>query len=140
MNPGQGWDLGRRKRGAGRAGGRWRGREQRSCRGHQGVGRQRRETGFGCFLSFNISLLIWLRQILVVAFRIFTVSCWGLSLWHRFCSCDTGPTACDILVPQPGNKHTSPILQGRFLTTGPPGKPLGAPFLSSFAQQEARNF
>ena len=103
-------------------------------------GRGRRERGFGWFLSFNISLLIWLHQVLVAAFRIFTVSCWGLSLWHRFSSCDTGPTARGILVPQPGNKHTSPILQGRFLTTGPPGKPLGAPFLSSFAQQEARNF
>ena len=28
-----------------------------------------------------------------------------------------------ILVPQPGMKPVSPALQGRFLTTGPPGKP-----------------
>ena len=92
------------------------------------------------FLSFGISLLIWLHQVLVAAFRIFTVSCWGLSSWHRFSSYDTRPTACGILVSQPGNKPTSPALQGRFLTTGPPGKPLGALLLSSFAQQEAHNF
>ena len=27
-------------------------------------------------------------------------------------------------LPQPGIKPLSPALQGRFLTTGPPGKPL----------------
>ena len=32
------------------------------------------------------------------------------------------PTACGILVPQPGIEPTSPALQGGFLTTGPPGK------------------
>ena len=32
------------------------------------------------------------------------------------------PTACGILVPQLGIEHTSPALEGRFLTTGPPGK------------------
>ena len=31
---------------------------------------------------------------------------------------------CGILVPQLGFKPTSPALQGRFLTTGPPGKSL----------------
>ena len=30
--------------------------------------------------------------------------------------------ACGILVPPPGIKPMSPVLQGRFLTTGPPGK------------------
>ena len=30
--------------------------------------------------------------------------------------------ACGILVPWPGIKPTPPELQGRFLTTGPPGK------------------
>ena len=29
-----------------------------------------------------------------------------------------------ILVPQPGIKPVSPALQGRFLTSGPPGKSL----------------
>ena len=32
------------------------------------------------------------------------------------------PVACGTLVPQPGIKPTSPALEGRFLTTGPPGK------------------
>ena len=31
---------------------------------------------------------------------------------------------CGILVPQPGTEPASPALQGRFLTTGPPGKSL----------------
>jgi len=30
--------------------------------------------------------------------------------------------ACGILVPQPGIEPVSLVLQGRFLTTGPPGK------------------
>ena len=30
---------------------------------------------------------------------------------------------CGILVPEPGIEPTSPALVGRFLTTGPPGKP-----------------
>jgi len=34
------------------------------------------------------------------------------------------PTACGTLVPRPGIELTSPALQGRFLTTRPPGKPL----------------
>ena len=34
------------------------------------------------------------------------------------------PTACGILVPQPGIKPMSPALEGGFLTTGPPGKSL----------------
>ena len=39
---------------------------------------------------------------------------WGLSC----------PMACEILVPRPGMESTSPALQGRFSTTGPPGKSL----------------
>ena len=48
------------------------------------------------------------------------------SLWHagslveaRGLSC---PKACGILVPQPGIEPTSPALEGRFFTTGLPGK------------------
>ena len=41
-------------------------------------------------------------------------------LWH-WLSCSE---ACGILVPWPGIKPASPALQGRFLTTGPPGKSL----------------
>ena len=32
--------------------------------------------------------------------------------------------ACGILVPQSGIKPTTPALEGKFLTTGPPGKSL----------------
>ena len=32
------------------------------------------------------------------------------------------PVACGILVPRPGIEPTSPALEGRFFTTGPPGK------------------
>ena len=31
--------------------------------------------------------------------------------------------ACGILVPRPGIEPVSPVLESRFLTTGPPGKP-----------------
>ena len=39
---------------------------------------------------------------------------------------DLGPscsTLCGILVPQAGIKPVSPAVEGRFLTTGPPGSP-----------------
>ena len=32
------------------------------------------------------------------------------------------PTACGILGPRPGIEPTSPVLEGGFSTTGPPGK------------------
>ena len=66
--------------------------------------------------------------ILVAACRIFRCSMWGLSLRHvgalvvaHGLSC---PAACGILVPRPGIEPVSPALEGRFLTTGPPGKSL----------------
>ena len=34
------------------------------------------------------------------------------------------PTACGILVPRPGIEPASPALEGRLLTTAPPGKSL----------------
>ena len=34
----------------------------------------------------------------------------------------SSPVACGILVPWPGIKLVSPALEGRFFTTGPPGK------------------
>ena len=36
--------------------------------------------------------------------------------------------ACEILVPQPGMEPESPVLEGGFLTTGPPEKSL-EPFI-----------
>ena len=41
------------------------------------------------------------------------------------------PSVHGILVPQPGLEPTSPALQGRFLTTGPPGKFLRVTFYLS---------
>ena len=86
------------------------------------------------------SVFIWLCWVLVVALRIFVALCRSFSggLWHSSCnawaldhvvpvvaayqfSCSV---ACGILVPQPGIEPMSPALQGRFLTTGPPGKSL----------------
>ena len=65
------------------------------------------------FFLKNICLFIWLRQVLVVACRIFVVA-WGLSC----------PKACGILVPGTGIEPVSPALEGEFLTTGPPGRSL----------------
>ena len=41
----------------------------------------------------------------------------------------SGPSACGILVPGPGIKPVFPALQGRFFTTGPPGKSLITTFI-----------
>ena len=66
---------------------------------------------FGCFVS-------QLRHV-----GSFVCNSWALELvsWiieARGLSCSM---ACDILVPWPRIKSTSPALRGRFLTTGPPG-------------------
>ena len=54
------------------------------------------------------------------------VGCTGSSLQHltspaamHRLSC---PTAYGLLVPRPGMKPVSPAVEGKFLTTGPPGK------------------
>ena len=65
---------------------------------------------FFFFFLFNL-FYPWLCWGLVVACGLFTVA--------RVLSC---PKACGILVPQPGIEPTSPALEGRFPTTGPPGK------------------
>ena len=41
------------------------------------------------------------------------------------------PKACGIFLPWPGIKLMSPALEGRFLTSGPPGKSPGPPFFKS---------
>ena len=46
---------------------------------------------------------------------------WGLRSNGGLSSCSA---ACGILVPGPGTELVSPELEGRFLTTGPPGKSL----------------
>ena len=65
-------------------------------------------------------------RIFLAPWGIFCCSTWALQLWHigsviaalRLSS----STAYGILVPWPGIKPMSPVLQGRFLTTRPPGK------------------
>ena len=44
------------------------------------------------------------------------------------------PTACGILVSQPGIEPTFPALAGGFLTPGPPGKSLCAILISGSMQ------
>ena len=51
-------------------------------------------------------LLLWLAGLVVVACQL------------------SYPAACGMLVPRPGIELASPALEGRFLTTGPPGKSL----------------
>ena len=58
--------------------------------------------------------------LLVVGFSLVVV-CGLQSAWVQLFSC---PVACGILVPPPGIEPASPALEGRFLTTGPPGKSL----------------
>ena len=69
-------------------------------------------TGCVFFLFFNFYLFSWLHQVLVGAQQL---------------SCSV---VCGILVPWPGNKPVSLTLQGRFLTTGPPGKSPATDFLT----------
>ena len=71
-----------------------------------------------CLASYNF---IYLFNI-----YLFIFGCIGSSLQHAgfyivVCRLRC-PTACEILVPRPGIKPASPALQGRFLTTGSPGK------------------
>ena len=44
-----------------------------------------------------------------------------------------GPEACGILTPQPGIELSLPALEGRVLTTGPPGKSLYLSLSLAFA-------
>ena len=46
------------------------------------------------------------------------LSCGMWALGHVGCY----SMACEILVPQPGIEPMSPMLEGEFLTTGPPGQ------------------
>ena len=78
-------------------------------------------------------LLIWLRQVWVAACgsslcHVGPFLLRRLELWHGgsvvmvfWLSCSE---ICGILVPQPGFEHESPVLQGRFLTSGQSGKSL----------------
>ena len=70
-----------------------------------------------------------------------SIWCGGFSLWSPLLLWSMGSRACglnrDLL--RPGVEHASPVLPGRFLTTGPPGESsasfLQKAFLCPRAQQ-----
>ena len=64
------------------------------------------------------NLFVWLCWVLVTSCRIFPCGAWTLDVACRL----NYPLACGILIPGAGIELVSPPLQGRFLTTGPPGK------------------
>ena len=63
-----------------------------------------------------VYLLIWLHRVLTAAHGIFIAAHKLLALRQLSCF-----TACEILVPQSGIGLESPVLQCRFLSSGPPG-------------------
>ena len=81
---------------------------------------------------YYLFLFIWLHQVLTVAHGTFRRDmhtspvvasglwsiCTGTIITARRFSCSS---VCGILVPQPGIEPTFLAVQGRFLTTGPPG-------------------
>ena len=84
------------------------------------------------FFYILVHLFIWLCWVLVMSCRIFSM--WGtnsLIVARRLSSYGIMTLSCTeahgILVPLPGIKPTSPVLQGIFSTTGQPGKFLCMP-------------
>ena len=68
-----------------------------------------------------LKLFIWLHRV-SLELAGFSCGAWGLLKAVRGLGYSV---ACGILVPQPWSEHAFPVLQGIFLTTGPPGKSLG---------------
>ena len=88
--------------------------------GHTGLGppHQSAYTPRGVFFFFNIYLFSCVgSQLWLVGFSL--CQAWSFIVANRLSSCSA---ACGILLPRPGIKPVSPVSQGRFLTTGPPGK------------------
>ena len=75
-------------------------------------------------------LFIWLHQVLVAACRSLLYHVGHFAAVQGLSNCSSVilvcglscSTACQILVPGPGNESTSPALQREFLITGPPRK------------------
>ena len=86
-------------------------------------GRDVKKEGSDPQLSFFLFcfkyLFIWLCQVLVEAREIFHC---GMQAPEHMGS--VGPVSYGIFNPRPGIKPVSSTLQGRFTTTGPPGKSL----------------
>ena len=77
-----------------------------------------------CFLGLFVLLIPSAQNALPVFFFLLN---W---VFIRACGLSC-PMTCRILGPQPGTEYVYPALEGKFLTTGPPGKSLF--FLSSCA-------
>ena len=93
--------------------------------------------GQGCLNTESVfkRLCIWLHGVFVEAAGSPLRHVGDFLVEHKFSSCGAQAsvvavlrlscsTARGILVPQPSIELMSPALQGEFLTTGPPGKPL----------------
>ena len=94
-------------------------------------GEDNRRPSWGLVVTLVSSyLFIWLCQVFTVAHRVFwwghpdfsSCGLWAPELTGSVVRVNTGLTACRILVPRSGIKPATPALEGRFLTTGPPGK------------------
>ena len=66
-----------------------------------------------------VSVLSCSKYDLCCSLQDLSLRCMGLVVVVLRLSCSM---ACEILVPQPGTEPMSPAWEGRFLTTGPPGK------------------
>ena len=88
-------------------------------RGSKGGGRDVKKEGSDPQLSFFKYLFMSLCRVSVEASEMF--HCGTQAAGHLG---SAGPVAYGILVPRPGIEPVSSALQGRFSTTGPPGKSL----------------
>ena len=79
--------------------------------------------------------VLWLRWVLVAACGTFAAALRPLALVVLRLSCSA---ACGILVLGPGIEPTSPVLEGEFLTTGPPGKFQYPPFYGNMRKRAGR--
>ena len=80
-------------------------------------------TSFSFIAKFNLNSFIWPHQVLVPTRGLGSCSTWSLVAAQQLWLGLTCSAALGILVFQPRVELLSPALQGRFLTTGPPGKP-----------------
>ena len=87
--------------------------------------------------SFKIHLIICDRVYLFIIFLVFILAVQTLhSPGQAFSNCGAfAPWHGGVLVSQPGIELASPVLEGGFLTTGPPGSCSGASFYQHSQQK-----
>ena len=87
-----------------------------------------RHAGFSLVVVHGLQSMwapkLWHVGTLVVAYGLSSCGVWAPQhVGSVVAACGLScPAACGILVPRPGMEPVSPALEGRFLTTGPPGK------------------